>query len=73
MPKTTRAKLRQTKSKKYMLVRYSHMNTLGRFEHQETSLPKMSTRVVVKTEKGLEGTCGCQIDPSAMQYAQYSI
>ena len=37
-----------------MLVRYSHMNTLGRFEHQETTLPKMSTRVVVKTEKGLE-------------------
>ncbi len=37
-----------------MLVRYGRMNTLGFFEHNETNIPKLPTRVVVKTEKGLE-------------------
>jgi cell fate regulator YaaT (PSP1 superfamily) len=44
----------QTKSKKYMLVRYGRMSTTGLFEHNETRIPKLSTRVVVKTERGLE-------------------
>ncbi|MHC4643672.1 MAG: PSP1 domain-containing protein, partial [Planctomycetota bacterium] len=47
-------KPKQTKYKKYMLVRYSRMNTLGLFEHHETRLPKVDARVVIKTDKGLE-------------------
>jgi len=54
MSKVAPAKPKQTKYKKYMLVRYSRMNTLGLFEHHETRLPKVDTRVVVKTDKGLE-------------------
>src|SRR4030042_1146480 len=45
---------KQTKSKKYMLIRYSRMNNLGFFEHNEARIPKTVARVVVKTEKGLE-------------------
>ncbi|UCG57869.1 MAG: hypothetical protein JSU70_23765 [Phycisphaerales bacterium] len=37
-----------------MLVRYGRMNTLGFFEHNETRIPRITTRVVVKTDKGLE-------------------
>ena len=37
-----------------MLVRYSRMNSLGLFEHHETRIPKVNTRVVIKTGKGLE-------------------
>ena len=47
-------KPKQAKSKKYMLVRCGRMNTLGFFEHSETHIPKVPTRVVVKTERGLE-------------------
>ena len=44
----------QAKSKKYMLVRYGRMSTTGLFEHNETRIPKLNARVVVKTERGLE-------------------
>jgi len=54
MPKATVPKPKQAKSKKYILVRYGRMNTLGFFEHHETKIPKVFTRVVVKTDKGLE-------------------
>ncbi len=37
-----------------MLVRYGRTNNLGLFEHNETRIPRTITRVVVKTEKGLE-------------------
>ena len=37
-----------------MLVRYGLMNTLGFFEHHETKIPKVHTRVVIKTDRGLE-------------------
>jgi cell fate regulator YaaT (PSP1 superfamily) len=47
-------KLKQAKNKKYMLVSYGRMNTLGWFEHHETNIPKIPSRVVVKTDKGLE-------------------
>jgi cell fate regulator YaaT (PSP1 superfamily) len=40
--------------KKYMLVRYGLTNSLAFFEHNETRIRKMATRVVVKTDKGLE-------------------
>ena len=45
---------KKAKIKKYMLVRYGSMGALGFFEHNETKIPKVITRVVVKTEKGLE-------------------
>jgi len=50
----TAAKSKPTKTKKYMLVRYGRMNNLGLFEHEETHVPMTPTRVVVKTDKGLE-------------------
>jgi len=50
----TTAKPKPTKTKKYMLVRYGRMNSLGLFEHDETHIPLTPTRVVVKTDKGLE-------------------
>jgi cell fate regulator YaaT (PSP1 superfamily) len=37
-----------------MLVSYGRMDTLGLFEHHETRIPKVNTRVVVKTDRGLE-------------------
>lgn len=54
MSKTRAAKPKQAKHKKYMLVRYDRMNTLGWFEHHEMHIPKVPTRVVVKTDRGLE-------------------
>ncbi len=54
MAKIAAIKPKQAKDKKYMLVRYGRMNTLGFFEHHETHIPKMPTRVVVKTDRGLE-------------------
>jgi len=37
-----------------MLVRYGQTSCLGLFEHRETNIPKTPTRVLVKTERGLE-------------------
>jgi len=54
MAKIAAIKPKQAKYKKYMLVRYGRMNTLGFFEHHETHIPKMPTRLVVKTDRGLE-------------------
>jgi len=54
MPETSATKSKRAKNKKYMLVRYGRLNTLAFFEHNESSVPKTATRVVVKTEKGLE-------------------
>ena len=50
----TTAKSKLAKNKKHMLVRYGRMNNLGLFEHEETHIPRTPTRVVVKTDKGLE-------------------
>ncbi|MBN1393051.1 MAG: hypothetical protein JW947_09650 [Sedimentisphaerales bacterium] len=47
-------KPKQAKNKKYMLVSYGRMNTLGWFEHREANIPKVHARVVVKTDRGLE-------------------
>jgi len=47
-------KPKQARNKKYMLVGYGRMNTLGWFEHHETDIPRMPCRVVVKTNRGLE-------------------
>jgi cell fate regulator YaaT (PSP1 superfamily) len=54
MPEVTETKPKWAKNKKYMLVRYSRINTLGLFEHNESQIPKVDARVVVETEKGLE-------------------
>jgi len=54
MAKTAAIKPKQAKHKKYMLVRYGRMNTLGFFEHRETQIPKLPSRVIVKTDRGLE-------------------
>ena len=48
------AKTKQTKHKKYILVRYGRMGTLGLFEHHETGIVKVHSRVVIKTIRGLE-------------------
>ena len=54
MGKSPETKTKQTKNKKYMLVRFGRMNTLGLFEHHESSIPKVQSRVVIKTNRGLE-------------------
>ena len=65
LPGMAKARTRKFKqAKKYLLVRYGRMNTLGLFEHRQSYTPKVPTRVVVKTEKGLElgylvGQSGC--------------
>ncbi|KPK39657.1 MAG: hypothetical protein AMJ65_11265 [Phycisphaerae bacterium SG8_4] len=37
-----------------MLIRYGRMNTLGLFEHHESTVSKVHSRVVIKTHRGLE-------------------
>lgn len=54
MSKATMTKPKKARQKKHMLVRYSRMNSLGIFEHNESKIPRVPTRVVVKTDKGLE-------------------
>ncbi len=54
MSNTSETKPRQAKNIKYMLVRYGRMNALAFFEHHESDIPKVHSRVVVKTERGLE-------------------
>ena len=54
MAKTAAAKPKQAKDKKYMLVSYGRMDALGFFEHHETRIPKLPSRVVIKTDRGLE-------------------
>lgn len=54
MTETVTTKPKQEKKKKCMLVRYSRMNLLSFFEHHEANLPKVPTRIVIKTDKGLE-------------------
>jgi len=54
MPKNSEARAKQAKHKKYILVRYGRMSTLGLFEHHETGILKVHTRVVIKTNRGLE-------------------
>ncbi len=48
------AKPKPQKNKKVMLVRYGRMGFLGWFEHNETEVPKVNSRVVVETRRGLE-------------------
>jgi hypothetical protein len=54
MSNISETKPKQAKNKKYMLVRYGRMNALAFFEHHENEIPKVHSRVVIKTERGLE-------------------
>jgi len=54
MSKNLEARTKQAKHKKYILVRYGRMSTLGLFEHHETGILKVHSRVVIKTNRGLE-------------------
>jgi cell fate regulator YaaT (PSP1 superfamily) len=54
MSQNLETKTKQAKHKKYILVRYGRMSTLGLFEHHEGGIPKIHSRVVVKTSRGLE-------------------
>ena len=48
------ARPKSHKNKKLMLVRYGRMGFLGWFEHNEENIPKVSSRVVIQTKRGLE-------------------
>jgi cell fate regulator YaaT (PSP1 superfamily) len=54
MSEIAEVKPQRAKGKKYMLVRCGPMNALGMFEHNEAQIQRTASRVVVKTEKGLE-------------------
>jgi len=54
MSKNLETRTKQTKHKKYILIRYGRMSTLGLFEHHETDILKVHARVVIKTIRGLE-------------------
>jgi cell fate regulator YaaT (PSP1 superfamily) len=54
MAKNAEIRVKQARSRKYMLVRYGRMSALGLFEHHESAIPKVQTHVVVKTGRGLE-------------------
>jgi cell fate regulator YaaT (PSP1 superfamily) len=54
MPKNSDTRAKQAKHKKYILVKYGRMSTLGLFEHHEADILKVHSRVVVKTNRGLE-------------------
>lgn len=42
------------KNTKLMLVSYGRMAQMGWFEHNESQIPKLNIKVVVKTERGME-------------------
>lgn len=54
-----------------MLVRYGNMGLLGWFEHQENDIPKLHTRVVVKTDRGLE--LGSVVGPFCYRSGQFRL
>ncbi len=54
MQKNSENKPKQVKNKKYMMVRFGRMSALGFFEHNENEIPKVHSRVVIKTDRGLE-------------------
>jgi len=54
MADTIATKPKAGKSKRFMIVRCGRMNNFGLFEHNESRIPKTASRVVVKTERGLE-------------------
>jgi len=67
----TKSEKKQAKrgKKKLMLVRYGRMGLLGWFEHQENDIPKLHTRVVIKTDRGLE--LGAVVGPFCYRSGQF--
>jgi cell fate regulator YaaT (PSP1 superfamily) len=47
-------KHKSQKYKKLMLIRYGRIGHLGWFEHNKSYIPKTASRVVIKTDRGLE-------------------
>jgi cell fate regulator YaaT (PSP1 superfamily) len=45
---------KHVKTPKLMLVRFGRLGHLGWFEHEENQVPKVHTKVLIKTERGLE-------------------
>ncbi|MHC4551374.1 MAG: PSP1 domain-containing protein [Planctomycetota bacterium] len=54
MSQDENVKNKAPKNAKHMLVRYGRMGAMGWFEHHENHIPKLSSHVVIKTERGLE-------------------
>ena len=54
MEDTSTTKPKPPRTRRFMLVRYGRMRALGLFEHNEAAIPSTPTRVVIKTEKGME-------------------
>jgi len=54
MARPSAARPKQARGRKYMLIRYGRMGTLGWFEHNEAQIPRCPKRAVIKTERGLE-------------------
>ena len=52
MPDSTQPK--HVKTRKLMLVRYGRLGHVGWFEHDEAQVPKLRSKVLIKTERGLE-------------------
>jgi cell fate regulator YaaT (PSP1 superfamily) len=47
-------KLKHSPAEKKMLVRYGRTGLVGWFSHEERTMPKAHSRVMIKTERGLE-------------------
>jgi len=60
-----------SKNKKYILVRYGRMGSMGWFEHNEIHLPRVHTKVIVKTERGLE--MGEMVGPQCYKAGQFKL
>lgn len=60
-----------SKNKKYILVRYGRIGSMGWFEHNETHLPRVHTKVIVKTERGLE--MGEMVGPQCYKAGQFKL
>ncbi len=54
MTQVDNTKPKGPKNIKYMLVSYGRMGLMGWFEHNEPHIPKLNSKVVIKTERGLE-------------------
>lgn len=61
MDTTVSVKPKLDKSKKYMLVRYGRMGTLGLFEHNEANVPKQDMKVVVRNGEGPRARLDCRL------------
>lgn len=51
-PETTKPK--GPKNTKYMLISYGRIGLMGWFEHNESVVPKLNSKAIIKTERGLE-------------------